>query len=148
MTSLDACPICGTPRPADRSRDGAWCCSIACYRAFHDTDGTVADDVMTTCPACQHGFRPVGQQSFCCDACRVAVYRRGQRAAPTTVVVQAEHRQPIAVYECDCCGARAAGERRCEECRSSMRRVGLGGRCPRCDEPVAVGELLGQEVTA
>ena len=27
-----------------------------------------------------------------------------------------------------------------------MRKLGLGGPCPHCDEPVAVVELLDQEV--
>ena len=29
-----------------------------------------------------------------------------------------------------------------------MRKIGLGGECPSCDEPVAVTELLSQEVIA
>jgi len=29
-----------------------------------------------------------------------------------------------------------------------MRRIGLGGWCPGCGAPVAVDELLGQEVIA
>jgi hypothetical protein len=29
-----------------------------------------------------------------------------------------------------------------------MRTIGLGGECPHCGEPVAVTELLAQEVTA
>jgi len=28
-----------------------------------------------------------------------------------------------------------------------MRRVGPGGNCPHCDEPVAITDLLGEEVT-
>jgi len=27
-----------------------------------------------------------------------------------------------------------------------MRRIGIGGSCPHCDEAVAVAELLGEEV--
>ena len=53
MIGFDACPICDTPRPANRNSDGPWCCSIACYRAFHGTDGLDAacgDEVTTTCP--------------------------------------------------------------------------------------------------
>ena len=38
MTTLAACPICGTGRPANRLSDGPWCCSITCYRAFHGID--------------------------------------------------------------------------------------------------------------
>jgi hypothetical protein len=29
-----------------------------------------------------------------------------------------------------------------------MRKVGIGGSCPCCDEPVAVTELVGEEVVA
>ena len=77
----------------------------------------------------------------------MAVYRRC-RGTTQVPDVAPRSRQPIAVYACDRCGARAIGGRRCEECRSVMRRVGLGGHCPRCDEPIAVDELLGQEVIA
>jgi hypothetical protein len=27
-----------------------------------------------------------------------------------------------------------------------MRRIGIGGCCPSCDEPIAVAELVDQEV--
>jgi hypothetical protein len=152
MTGFGACPICDTTRPSNRNNDGVWCCSIACYRAFHDTDGldtASGDGVTTTCPACQHPFIPVGLQRFCCEACRVAVYRRSRETAVAPVVaLRHARRQPLTVYACDRCGARALGEQRCDECRSPMRRVGLGGFCPCCAEPVAVEELLGQEVIA
>jgi hypothetical protein len=99
-----------------------------------------------TCPGCQHLFSPVGRQKHCCEACRVAVYRRNQQATQVPLIApRTQTRQPIAVYACDRCGARAIGERRCEVCRSVMRRVGLGGRCPCCNEPIAVDELLAQE---
>jgi hypothetical protein len=39
--------------------------------------------------------------------------------------------------------ARAVGEQRCADCSVFMRRLGLGGLCPCCDEPVTVDELLG-----
>jgi hypothetical protein len=52
----------------------------------------------------------------------------------------------MTVYECDACGVRAIGEQRCGECSSFMRRVGIGGACPHCDEPVTVAELIGQAV--
>jgi hypothetical protein len=28
-----------------------------------------------------------------------------------------------------------------------MRRLGIGGACPGCDEPVTLAELIGREVT-
>ena len=47
-----------------------------------------------------------------------------------------------AVYECPDCGERQAGTRRCPDCNLFMRRVGPGGSCPHCDEPVLVTDLL------
>jgi hypothetical protein len=46
------------------------------------------------------------------------------------------------VYECPDCGERQAGTRRCPDCNLFMRRVGPGGSCPHCDEPVLVADLL------
>jgi hypothetical protein len=34
------------------------------------------------------------------------------------------------------------------DCTTFMRKVGIGGSCPHCDEPVAVAELVGEEVVA
>ena len=52
----------------------------------------------------------------------------------------------MTVYACDGCGARAVGEQRCAECSTFMGRVGIGGACPCCDEPITVAELTGLEV--
>ena len=153
MSDLGACPVCATPRPAGRTGDGPWCCSIACYRSFHGIDHPGApschDGVTTDCPVCQRPFAPTGRQAYCCDACRAAAYRRRRDAGRPPVVVPATTpRRPITVYECDGCGARAVGEQRCDDCSTFMRRIGIGGCCPSCDEPVAVTELLGEEVIA
>ena len=150
--SDDACPVCDSPRPASRTGDGPWCCSIACYLSFHgggDGDPSRYDAVTTTCPVCQRQFRPLGRQAYCCEACRVAAYRRRQDAVrPPVVVPPAQPRGPITVYECDGCGARAVGRQRCADCSTFMRRIGIGGSCPHCDEAVAVTELLGEGVIA
>lgn len=107
------------------------------------------DGVTMICPACQQPFTPVGRQKYCGDPCRATAYRRRRDAGRVSVTVpKVQPRRPITVYECDGCGARELGEQRCEECRTFMRRVGLGGLCPCCDEAVAVNELLGQEVVA
>ncbi len=107
------------------------------------------DGVTITCPLCQRRFSPVGRQAYCSDACRAAAYRRRRDAArPPVVVPAATPRRPITVYECDGCGTRAVGEQRCADCSTFMRRIGIGGCCPSCDEPVAVNELLGEEVIA
>jgi len=47
----------------------------------------------------------------------------------------------LVVYECPACGERRLGERRCEECNLFCRRIGRGGECPHCGEPVAACEL-------
>jgi predicted nucleic acid-binding Zn ribbon protein len=105
------------------------------------------DAVTMACPVCQHPFVPAGRRKFCSDSCRAAAYRRRRDARPDRLVVpNAVPRQPITVYECDTCEARTLGEQRCETCNTWMRRVGVGGSCPHCDEPVAVAELVGQEV--
>ncbi len=44
------------------------------------------------------------------------------------------------VYECPECGERQL-ERRCPDCNLFTRRLGRGGRCPHCDEPVTLDEL-------
>jgi hypothetical protein len=100
-----------------------------------------------TCPLCQHSFTPIGRQKYCSDACRAAAYRRRRdNTHPAVTMPKAQPRQPITVYECDSCGARAVGDQRCETCGTFRRRVGIGGCCPSCDDPVAVVELIGEEV--
>ncbi len=105
------------------------------------------DAVTTTCPVCQHHFTPAGRQTYCSDACRAAAYRRRRDAnRPAITVPAGQPRRPVTVYECDTCGHRALGEQRCDDCGTFMRRVGLGGTCPGCDQPISASELLDQEV--
>lgn len=104
------------------------------------------DTVTTNCPACGRSFTPVGRQTYCSGSCRAAAYRRRRDAQrPSAVIPTAQPPRPITVYECHNCGARALGEQHCSECRTFMRRVGVGGCCPACDEPIAVTELLDQQ---
>ncbi|MGH8921271.1 MAG: hypothetical protein ACRD0H_23545 [Actinomycetes bacterium] len=106
------------------------------------------DSVTMACPVCQSFFTPVGRQRYCGDACRAAAYRRRRDAGrPAVVVPKDRPRKPITVYECDGCGERAVGDQRCEACRTFMRRAGLGGTCPSCDEPISIEDLLGPNVT-
>jgi len=52
--------------------------------------------------------------------------------------------QPAAltvVYECGECGQRLL-ERRCPDCNLFARRLGPGGCCPHCDEPVTLDDLV------
>lgn len=45
------------------------------------------------------------------------------------------------IYECSDCGERST-DRRCPDCNLFSRRLGDGGNCPNCDEPVLVQELF------
>ena len=106
------------------------------------------DAVTIPCPLCATPFVPAGKRRYCRPACVAAAYRRRKRAAEPAVAVPAPRpAKPITVYECATCGARALGEQRCDDCSSFMHRVGLGGACPHCDEPVAVTDLLDQEAS-
>ncbi len=106
------------------------------------------DAVTIPCPRCAQPFVPTGKRRYCSGACKAAAYRRRHHATLAPVVLpRARPRKPVTVYECDACGTRAVGEQRCDQCQTFMRRVGLGGHCPHCDEPVAITDLLGEEVT-
>jgi ribosomal protein L32 len=103
------------------------------------------DNVTMTCPCCGLPFTPAGRQKYCSDACRSAAYRRRRDADHPTINLPAPKRtKPITVYECDNCGNRALGEQRCPDCGTFTRKIGLGGECPHCSEPVAVSDLLDQ----
>lgn len=101
-----------------------------------------------TCPVCGSPFTPGGRRRFCSDACRTAAWRRRHGAVrPIVIVPAAPRRVSLTVYECDGCGVRTVGSQRCSECSTFMRRVGIGGTCPGCDEVVTVAELVGPEAS-
>ena len=104
------------------------------------------DAVTIPCPICQRAFIPAGKRLYCSPACNAAAYRRRKRAAnPPVTVPQDRPRRPITVYECDTCATRAVGQQHCHDCGTFMRRIGLGGACPNCDEPITISDLLGEE---
>lgn len=149
---MTVCAVCATPAIPERATRGPWCCSLVCYNTFHHVNPPASplchDAVTMICPVCQHPFMAVGRQKFCSDACRAAAYRRRRDAGrPPVTIPKARPRTPVTVYECGTCGTRTLGQQRCEECGIFMHRIGIGGNCPSCDQPVAVTELLGQEVT-
>jgi predicted nucleic acid-binding Zn ribbon protein len=104
------------------------------------------DAVTIPCPVCATPFVPTGKRRYCRDACRVAAHRRRQRPDPATatVVPAGRPRGKSTLYECDNCATRAVGTQRCEDYGTFMRRVGPGGLCPCCDEPITIDELLGR----
>ena len=64
--------------------------------------------------------------------------------SPPQVIRPATSRGSITVYACPDCEARYLAEQWCPDCNRPCRRVGTGGLCPCCEEPVTVDELLGQ----
>jgi len=101
------------------------------------------DGVTIRCPVCSGRFVPVGRQRVCSAACRQAAYRRRHAAADVRLVVPPyRSRRDGTIYECPACETRYLGVQRCGECGVFCRRVGAGGPCPECGEPVAVADLL------
>jgi hypothetical protein len=104
------------------------------------------------CPICAASL-PSARARYCSDACKQRAYRSRQvdRSAPAVGHLAADlepagDRLPTMVYECPACDTRYLGERRCPDCHRFCRKLGPGGACPHCDEPVLIAELLGKEV--
>ncbi len=107
---------------------------------LRDDTGTIP------CPVCRHPFTPAGRQRYCSDRCRKTAFRRRHQDQPSPLTVPAARpRREHTVYECPGCGERLLGEQRCPDCATFTRRIGPGGPCPHCDEPVAITDLI-QEV--
>lgn len=105
------------------------------------------DGVTIPCPICATPFVAAGKRLYCSGACTAKAYRLRKGAVVAPIVIpRARPKKPITVYECEACGTRVVGGQRCEDCGAFMRRVGLGGACPHCDEAVTVMDLLGEEV--
>ena len=101
------------------------------------------DSATTSYPACGVAFVAAGRQLWCSNACRSAGYRRRRKlATPPVVLLVSPPRRSFTVYQCDSCDIRHLGQQRCDSCGSFMRRLGYGGLCPCCDEPVAATELV------
>ena len=101
------------------------------------------DHGTTPCPVCHHGFTPTGRQTYCSNACRKTAFRRRHQQPGTAVAVPAARpRRELTIYECTDCGDRLLGEQRCSTCNTFARRIGIGGQCPNCDEPIAITDLI------
>ncbi len=98
------------------------------------------DAVTTACPVCAAPFRPIGRQRVCSNACRQALWR--QRHAVPLPPLPARTAGATTIYVCPACDTRYLGQQRCDDCNRFCRRVGPGGSCPHCDEPVALADLL------
>ncbi len=104
-------------------------------------EATLCNDGETTaCALCGTTFQPVGRQRFCTPAHRQAAWRRRHPTPLPTVPAHTPRR--TTVYQCPECESRYLGEQYCNDCGRFCRRVGAGGLCPACEEPIAVSDLL------
>ena len=97
------------------------------------------------CPACGRSFIRTGRRQWCSDACRQAAWRRRQpNPSVGSLPAPAARRNNKAntVYECPTCQTRYLGEQYCPDCNSFCQRIGAGGLCPHCDEPVAISDVI------
>jgi hypothetical protein len=102
------------------------------------------DGATKRCPVCHHRFVVMGRGQYCSDGCRKKAWRLRHQTTAVPVVVPAPGvpRRSVTVYVCPVCDTKALGVQRCEDCGTFMTRVGVGGECPSCSEPVAVCDLL------
>jgi len=92
------------------------------------------------CPVC--GTPPESPRAtYCSDAHRQLAYRRRQSAPPPPPPPLPPPRH-LVVYQCPACEERYLGQQRCDQCNIFCRKLGAGGLCVHCDQPVAVEELL------
>ena len=98
------------------------------------------------CAAC-HAPIPAGRaRQWCSDACRQGAYRARHTPAVAAPTIPAKTpRRPHTVYQCPNCETRLLGTQRCQDCGAFMTRIGFGGSCPCCDEPVGFDELRANE---
>jgi len=120
---------------------------------YGSPDGSTPDAPRDrACPICQTGSVPA-RARYCSDACKQRAYRLRRTAGGppvlTNLAADPRRRQTLlahTVYECPSCETRFLGERRCPDCNTFCRRLGPGGSCPHCDEPVLLTDLLPTEV--
>jgi hypothetical protein len=103
------------------------------------------------CPICQTSVTSA-RARYCSDACKQRAYRLRQTEttpldldALTATLRSRQALVACTVYECPTCETRLLGEQRCPDCHVFCRRLGLGGACPHCDEPVTLADLLNPE---
>jgi len=72
----------------------------------------------------------------------MAYRRRHQPGVPVLTPPAARSRRAETVYACPTCDQRYLGLQYCSECNTFCIRLGPGGLCPHCDEPLTIAELL------
>ena len=97
------------------------------------------------CPSCGRSFTRQGRQTYCTTACRQRAYRQRTIISDVKAATPApppRHRRDVSVYQCSDCDQVLLGEQWCPDCQRPCHRLGLGGNCPHCSEPVTIDQLL------
>ena len=101
------------------------------------------------CLICAESFQSRGRARYCSPACRQRAFRlrrlQDRELARLEAVSAARPRGHLVgrtIYECPRCSSHYLGERRCPDCNLMCRRLGLGGECPHCAEPVLLADLI------
>jgi hypothetical protein len=96
--------------------------------------------------------RPSLRALYCDDACKQRAFRLRHRSSTRVDVAtlrrDLQRRKVLVahtIYECGTCGEQYVGERRCPDCHTFNKGLGLGGNCPDCDTPILLADLLGEE---
>jgi hypothetical protein len=103
------------------------------------------------CPVCATALTS-SRARYCSRACQQRAFRLRHAAVPpdtTALTADLRRRGTLAahtIYECPDCETRLLGRQRCDDCHRFCRALGLGGRCPDCDTPILLVELLDGEV--
>jgi hypothetical protein len=142
MTIILTCPACTKAHHAPSFATDPHYCSIACYHIGQTLDRPKipsCPDTVTSHPPAARRSAPTPAEPPPTVDTETPPHQRSSPREPSP-------RRPITVYECNTCGRRAVGEQRCTDCTTFMRSVGIGGSCPCCDEPIAIAELLAEEV--
>jgi hypothetical protein len=102
------------------------------------------------CPVCAT-ILASSRARYCSRACQQRAFRLRRAAPPpdtTALTADLRRRRTLAtrtIYECPDCLTRLLGTQRCDDCHRFCRALGLGGRCPDCDTPILLVELLAGE---
>jgi hypothetical protein len=94
------------------------------------------------CPACGQPFTRAGRRRWCSAACRQAAWRHRHPAPPAALPPPRHPARDTTIYQCPDCQERYLGQQRCDDCGTFCHRIGPGGPCPHCDEPVATSDLI------
>lgn len=96
------------------------------------------------CPACGQPFTPAGRRRWCSPACRQAAWRRRHPAAhaPAAGLPPARPARDSTIYQCGGCEQRYLASQWCPDCNRPCRKIGPGGPCPHCEEPVSINDLI------